>query len=640
MSRPGRLGRGDLPPRRRQPGGVGPRGARPPRARGRRDRARRRLRLAAGSRALLLERLPEGRVIGVDAAPSMIEEARSNLDEFGDRVELRVAEPARAGARRAGRRRVLERDLPLDHRPRAALRARLRRAAAGRPARGPVRGRGQRRRVEARASRRSMGDERFAAYFRGMAQPGTSPRSATPRSPRARRASTVGKVLAREPHRRAARAARLRALRRPQPAPRAAARRAARRVHRRRARLDAAPAAPRVRAPQHLGEDGRRERAAIVVLPGDGIGPEIVAAARRCSTRSASSSSPSTSIGGASIDAHGTALTDEVLDACRDADAVLLGAVGGPKWDTTDPDGAAPRAGAAGPAQGPRPVRQPAPGQAEPGARSTPARCARTGSRAPTCWSCASSPAASTSATAAATATAPTTPASTRSPRSSGSPRSAFEAAERRSGPGHLGRQGERARDLAAVARDRDPRWPRAARVSSSTTCWSTTRRCSSSSNPAALRRDPDREHVRRHPQRRVGDAHRLAGHAAFGEPRRGGSRRVRAGARLGARHRRQGDRQPAGHVPLGGDAAARRARPRPTRPPRSRRPSTRALARGPAHPRPGLGRDPSRRRSGAARAGRGGDRGDDRAPCSPSWTPRAYFPGTESDTRGSRGEV
>ncbi len=45
--------------------------------------------------------------------------------------------------------------------------------------------------------------------------------------------------------------------------------------------------------------------------------------------------------GGASIDAHGTALTDETLDACRRADAVLLGAVGGPKWDTTDP--AAPR---------------------------------------------------------------------------------------------------------------------------------------------------------------------------------------------------------------------------------------------------------------------------------------------------------
>jgi 3-isopropylmalate dehydrogenase len=45
--------------------------------------------------------------------------------------------------------------------------------------------------------------------------------------------------------------------------------------------------------------------------------------------------------GGASIDANGTALSDETLAACRNADAVLLAAVGGPKWDTTDP--AAPR---------------------------------------------------------------------------------------------------------------------------------------------------------------------------------------------------------------------------------------------------------------------------------------------------------
>ena len=46
-------------------------------------------------------------------------------------------------------------------------------------------------------------------------------------------------------------------------------------------------------------------------------------------------------LGGGSIDAHGTPLTDEVLDACKSSDAVLLAAVGGPKWDSTDP--AAPR---------------------------------------------------------------------------------------------------------------------------------------------------------------------------------------------------------------------------------------------------------------------------------------------------------
>ena len=53
-------------------------------------------------------------------------------------------------------------------------------------------------------------------------------------------------------------------------------------------------------------------------------------------------------IGGASIDAHGTALTDEVLEACRQSDAVLLCAVGGPKWDTTDPDKPRPEQGLLG----------------------------------------------------------------------------------------------------------------------------------------------------------------------------------------------------------------------------------------------------------------------------------------------------
>src|SRR5918999_1337435 len=79
----------------------------------------------------------------------------------------------------------------------------------------------------------------------------------------------------------------------------------------------------------------------IVLLPGDGIGPEIMAAARQVLDQLGEFDYDERLVGGASIDAHGTALTDEVLDACRNADAVLLGAVGGPKWDTTDP--AAPR---------------------------------------------------------------------------------------------------------------------------------------------------------------------------------------------------------------------------------------------------------------------------------------------------------
>jgi 3-isopropylmalate dehydrogenase len=52
--------------------------------------------------------------------------------------------------------------------------------------------------------------------------------------------------------------------------------------------------------------------------------------------------------GGASIDAHGIALTDEVLEACRASDAVLLAAVGGPKWDSTDPDSPRPEQGLLG----------------------------------------------------------------------------------------------------------------------------------------------------------------------------------------------------------------------------------------------------------------------------------------------------
>src|SRR6202789_3918089 len=52
--------------------------------------------------------------------------------------------------------------------------------------------------------------------------------------------------------------------------------------------------------------------------------------------------------GGASIDAHGTALTDETLAACRGAEAVLLAAVGGPKWDTTDPAKPRPEQGLLG----------------------------------------------------------------------------------------------------------------------------------------------------------------------------------------------------------------------------------------------------------------------------------------------------
>ena len=86
----------------------------------------------------------------------------------------------------------------------------------------------------------------------------------------------------------------------------------------------------------------------IVLLPGDGIGPEIGAAGRRVLDALGDFEITEHLIGGASIDEHGTALTDEVLEACRQADAVLLCAVGGPKWDTTDPDKPRPEQGLLG----------------------------------------------------------------------------------------------------------------------------------------------------------------------------------------------------------------------------------------------------------------------------------------------------
>jgi 3-isopropylmalate dehydrogenase len=86
----------------------------------------------------------------------------------------------------------------------------------------------------------------------------------------------------------------------------------------------------------------------VVLLPGDGIGPEIGAAATQALEALGGFTIDEYPIGGASIDAHGTALTDEVLEACRESDAVLLCAVGGPKWDTTDPDKPRPEQGLLG----------------------------------------------------------------------------------------------------------------------------------------------------------------------------------------------------------------------------------------------------------------------------------------------------
>ena len=88
--------------------------------------------------------------------------------------------------------------------------------------------------------------------------------------------------------------------------------------------------------------------ARIVILPGDGIGPEIMEPTIELLRRLGSFEFEEHTFGGASIDAHGVPLTDETLAAARRADAVLLAAVGGPRWDTTDPGRPRPEQGLLG----------------------------------------------------------------------------------------------------------------------------------------------------------------------------------------------------------------------------------------------------------------------------------------------------
>jgi 3-isopropylmalate dehydrogenase len=84
-------------------------------------------------------------------------------------------------------------------------------------------------------------------------------------------------------------------------------------------------------------------KAKITLLPGDGIGPEIVDATRHVLEAVASKSGHTFTfsthlIGGIAIDETGVPLPDDTIVACRSADAVLLGAVGGPKWDDPTAD--------------------------------------------------------------------------------------------------------------------------------------------------------------------------------------------------------------------------------------------------------------------------------------------------------------
>ena len=93
-------------------------------------------------------------------------------------------------------------------------------------------------------------------------------------------------------------------------------------------------------------------RKTIAVLPGDGIGPEVTGAAveilRDCAEASGHQFDfREYPFGGAAIDACGTPLPEETLAGCRSADAILLGAIGGPKWEAL-PLGTRPEAGLLG----------------------------------------------------------------------------------------------------------------------------------------------------------------------------------------------------------------------------------------------------------------------------------------------------
>ncbi|MFT6913546.1 MAG: 3-isopropylmalate dehydrogenase [Paracoccaceae bacterium] len=79
----------------------------------------------------------------------------------------------------------------------------------------------------------------------------------------------------------------------------------------------------------------------LLILPGDGIGPEVMAEVRKViawfgAKRDLNFDVSEDLVGGAAYDVHGTPLTDETMERAQNADAILLGAVGGPKYDDLD----------------------------------------------------------------------------------------------------------------------------------------------------------------------------------------------------------------------------------------------------------------------------------------------------------------
>ena len=97
-----------------------------------------------------------------------------------------------------------------------------------------------------------------------------------------------------------------------------------------------------------LGEINRKKRdvthmtnPSLLILPGDGIGPEVMGEVRKVidwfgAKRDMPFDVSEDLVGGSAYDAHGTPLTDETMAKAQEVDAVLLGAVGGPKYDALD----------------------------------------------------------------------------------------------------------------------------------------------------------------------------------------------------------------------------------------------------------------------------------------------------------------
>ena len=340
----------------------------------------------------------------------------------------------------------------------------------------------------------------------------------------------------------------------------------------------------------------------VMLLPGDGVGPEIVAAARRVLAAAGARFGLSFAyeegvMGGCAIDAFGTPMEDGLIERCRACDAVLLGAVGGPRWDTTDPHKPRPEQGLLDMRKGLglfanlRPVKsfralahnstlKP---EVIDGVDMLVVReltgGVYFGKRERTADTAYDTMIYSEAEVERLV-------------------EYAFTLAEGRRGLLHSVDKAnvlESSRLWRAVAirvAAAPPRRRAAPHARGQL-------RHAVHPRPQAVRRDRHREPLRRRAQRRGGDAHGEHRHAAVGE--RGGRRRqpLRADPRLGARHRRPGARQPVCHDPQRRHDARpelRRASRRraPSRGP-SRRPSSRARAR-PTSPLPARTRSvPSR---------------------------------------------